>query len=65
MTDSFLTVGEVAKILRISPGTVYKFLRENKLPQAVVGKKKLIPRRCIENLIQKPQAAGEGESPCT
>ncbi|MCK9525846.1 MAG: helix-turn-helix domain-containing protein [Limnochordia bacterium] len=43
-----LTVPEVAKILRVSPGTVYNAVKRGDLPHINIGKRVIVPRVQLE-----------------
>ncbi len=51
MESLFLTVEDAAKQLGLSKHTVYIHIRNKEIPSAKVGKKFLIPRQYITDLI--------------
>ncbi|WP_051276272.1 helix-turn-helix domain-containing protein [Desulfovirgula thermocuniculi] len=51
----FLTVGEVAALLRLGRSTAYELIRRGEIPSFRVGRHIRIPRRELERL-----AAGKG-----
>ncbi len=48
-----LTVNETADILRVSTRTVYKFVKNGKIPSVRVGTAIRIPKEELEKLINK------------
>lgn len=42
--DMYLTVPEVARILRMSDGNVYTMVKQNRIPNVKIGQRYLIPR---------------------
>ena len=53
MTDSFLTVREVAKKLRITPGTLRLHIRKGDLPATKFGRQFLITEQDLRNYIAR------------
>lgn len=49
--EELLSVPEAARLLRLSPGTVRKLIRDGTLRSADVGQKKLIPRHAVSSVI--------------
>ena len=45
----FLTVAEVASMMRVSKMTVYRLVHAGELPAARVGRSFRVPRRAVEN----------------
>lgn len=43
--DMFLTVPEVARILRMSDGNVYTMVKQNRIPNVKIGRRYVIPRK--------------------
>lgn len=43
--DMFLTVPEVAQILRMSDGNVYTMVKQNRIPNLKIGRRYVIPRK--------------------
>lgn len=56
----FLTVAETAETLGISDDTVYELTARGDLPCATFGRRKMIPRRAVELVIDR---AMEGFDP--
>lgn len=54
---SFLTVAEVADILRVSKMTVYRMVHSGDLPAMQVGRSFRVPERAVEQYL----AAGLGD----
>jgi excisionase family DNA binding protein len=46
----FLTVGEAAQLLSVSPERLQRALKANQIPSIVVGARRLVARKTIENL---------------
>lgn len=51
--DDYLTVAEVASILRVTPRTVHNYLHKDDLPYIKVGKYNLIKKTDLSKWIQK------------
>ena len=51
-TKEVLTVAETAQVLRVSEPTVYKSIREGKLPSLRLGDRHLIPRVRLQALLK-------------
>lgn len=51
MTREFFLVKELAPLLRVTPGTIYKMIKTGKIATTRVGKKILIPRAEIERIL--------------
>lgn len=49
---AFLTVDETAELLRVHRNTVYRWVREGRLPSSRIGKQWRIPRRALEKLLE-------------
>ena len=45
----FLTVAEVASVMRVSKMTVYRLVHAGELPAARVGRSFRVPRRAVES----------------
>jgi excisionase family DNA binding protein len=61
MTDSeLLTVGETAKIFRVTLQTVRNWIEWGKLPAVRVGRRFLVRREHIDALLDQAQAADGG-----
>ncbi len=46
---TFLTVAEVAAVMRVSKMTVYRLVHGGELPAALVGRSFRVSRRAVEN----------------
>jgi excisionase family DNA binding protein len=53
-----LTVEEAGKMLGISRALAYEMARTSKLPVLRFGKRILIPRKAIENMLESPHGSG-------
>ena len=51
--DGYLTVAEVASILRVTPRTVHNYLHKDNLPYIKIGKYNLIEKDNLSRWIQK------------
>ncbi len=51
MENLTLTVDETAKALRISRGTAYNLAREGKLPVVRLGRRLLVSRKRLEDML--------------
>ncbi|MBR0211208.1 MAG: helix-turn-helix domain-containing protein [Oscillospiraceae bacterium] len=49
MEKTVLTVKEAAAIMRISPSSMYKLVKENKAPHICIGKRRVIPAQPFYN----------------
>lgn len=56
-SPSFLTVAEVASMLRVSKMTVYRMVHSGQLPAMQVGRSFRVPQRAVEEYL----AAGLGD----
>jgi len=52
----FLTVAEVAELMRVSPMTVYRLVQAGELPAVRFGRSYRIPESAVVDLIQAPIA---------
>ena len=52
MNDEFLTIPEVAKLLRIGTRTAYTLAREGKLPGVRVGNQWRVPKKALEQWVK-------------
>lgn len=48
---AFLTVEETADLLRVHKNTIYRWVREGRLPSTRIGKQWRIPRQALERLL--------------
>jgi excisionase family DNA binding protein len=55
-TKEVLTVRETAQVMRVSEPTIYKAIREGRIPSIRLGDRHLIPRVRLQALLN-----GEGE----
>ncbi|MGO2658456.1 helix-turn-helix domain-containing protein [Mycetocola reblochoni] len=53
----FLTVAEVAAVMRVSKMTVYRMVHSGELPAIRFGKSYRVPESAVESILQLP---GEG-----
>lgn len=60
MDTEFLTIPEVAVLLRVGQKTAYTLAREGKLPAVRVGNQWRVPKRALEQWVA---AGGVAESP--
>ena len=49
---SFLTVAEVARIMRVSRMTVYRLVHDGKLPAVQVGRSMRIPEEAVRDYLR-------------
>jgi len=54
----FLTVEEVAELLRVDAVTIYRAIRSGDFPAVKVRKRYVVPRRAIELLVDDVVATG-------
>lgn len=55
---AFLTVDEVADLLRVDAVTIYRAVRARQFPAIKVRKRYIVPRRVIELLVEDVVATG-------
>ena len=55
-----LTVGEAAALLRISRGLAYEMVRQGSLPTIRFGRRILVPRQALEQMLSCPESARVG-----
>lgn len=48
-----LTVSEAADLLRVTPRTIYRWLRSGDLVWTTAGKRKRIPRKSVERMLAR------------
>jgi len=64
MTDSganrttFLTVAEVADLVRVSRMTVYRWIHSGELPAVRFGRSFRVPQRAVETFMEQAELAG-------
>lgn len=51
--DKYLTVSEVADILRVTRGTIYRLIKQRKIPFVKFGKQYLFIKNEVLNLLVK------------
>jgi excisionase family DNA binding protein len=59
-----LTVEEVATALHLSDQTVWRYVREGRLPASKIGRRYLIPENAVEEMLepkQEPPLGGEAQ----
>ncbi|MDQ1130627.1 helix-turn-helix domain-containing protein [Microbacterium sp. SORGH_AS_0888] len=52
----FLTVAEVAAIMRVSKMTVYRLVHAGELPAVRFGRSYRVPESAVSELVQRPAA---------
>lgn len=52
MESTVLTVKETAAFLRISPSKAYQLVRSGTLPSIAIGRRRVVPRQQLLNLIE-------------
>jgi len=60
-----LTVEDVAAALHLSEQTVWRYVREGKIPASKIGRRYLIPENAIEAMLepkQEPPIGGEAHA---
>jgi len=65
MSDGFLTVKEVAVLLRVSDESVYRLCRSKRLKATRVGGLWRIPRESVDKLLSSGQVSGDPDSVAT
>ena len=55
---AFLTVDEVAELLRVDAVTIYRAIRAGEFPAVKIRKRYVIPRRALELLIEDVMVSG-------
>jgi excisionase family DNA binding protein len=53
------TIHEAAEILRISKWAAYEAAKKKELPTIDIGRRRLVPRRSLERLLDQKPLAGE------
>lgn len=53
VTVKFLTVAEVAELLRVSKMTVYRLVHSGELPAARVGRSFRVPERAVQEYLRR------------
>ena len=60
-----LTVEDVAAALHLSAQTVWRYVREGKIPASKIGRRYLIPESAVEAMLepkQEPPTGGEAQA---
>jgi excisionase family DNA binding protein len=63
LEEVYLTVEEVARLLRVHPNTVYRWCREGQLEAIQFGKRWRIPRNALKKLNSPEQRVDRAKSP--
>lgn len=50
--EDVVTVDDVTKMLKLSKVTVYKLLKSGKIRTIKVGKRYIIPKRCVSEFLE-------------
>lgn len=58
-TPRFLTVAEVADVMRVSRMTVYRMVHAGQMPAVRVGRSFRVPQKAVEDLIEQGLAEWE------
>ncbi|MUK01848.1 excisionase family DNA-binding protein [Vibrio cholerae] len=58
----FLTVAEVADLMRVSKMTVYRLVHAGDLPAVQFGRSYRVPGSAVEEFLQQAQVDGQTES---
>jgi excisionase family DNA binding protein len=58
----FLTVAEVADLMRVSKMTVYRLVHAGDLPAVQFGRSYRVPESAVEEFLQRAQVEGQSES---
>ncbi len=58
----FLTVAEVADLMRVSKMTVYRLVHAGDLPAVQFGRSYRVPESAVEEFLQQAQVDGQTES---
>jgi len=53
---SFLTISEVAAVMRIGRATAYQYIRDGILPGLHLGRRVVVPRAALEAMTQEANA---------
>jgi len=60
--ESFLTVAEVAEMLKLNPQTVRNWIDQGSLPALRVGRRVRIKRSDLERMLEEGYTAGQGSN---
>ncbi len=58
----FLTVAEVAELMRVSRMTVYRLVHAGDLPAVQFGRSYRVPESAVEEFLRHAQVEGQSES---
>ncbi|MFI7116878.1 helix-turn-helix domain-containing protein [Amycolatopsis sp. NPDC049868] len=58
VTPTFFTVGEVARILRVNPVTLYRAIRDNAFPAVRIRSRYVVPAAALNELIAEVTSSG-------
>lgn len=58
----FLTVAEVAGMMRVSKMTVYRLVHAGELPAVQFGRSYRVPESAVEDFVRKARVDGRSES---
>ncbi|KQO03605.1 MULTISPECIES: helix-turn-helix domain-containing protein [unclassified Arthrobacter] len=58
----FLTVAEVADLMRVSKMTVYRLVHAGDLPAVQFGRSYRVPESAVQEFLQRAQVDGQSES---
>ncbi|HBE8406200.1 MAG: helix-turn-helix domain-containing protein [Staphylococcus simulans] len=51
----YLTVKEVSELLRLNEHHTYKLIRENEIPSIRLGRKILVPKQALMNMLKEKE----------
>jgi excisionase family DNA binding protein len=60
VTDEFLTVAEVAALLRLNPQTIRNWIENRTLPAVRIGRRVRVLRRDLDALVEHGRTVGPG-----
>ncbi|WP_247827085.1 helix-turn-helix domain-containing protein [Arthrobacter antioxidans] len=58
----FLTVAEVAGLMRVSKMTVYRLVHAGELPAVQFGRSYRVPESAVEDFLRRAQVDGQSET---
>lgn len=50
--QQLMSAKQVATVLNISKGSVYRMINQNEIPSVIIGSRKLIPTESVERLLR-------------
>lgn len=59
--ELFLTVNEAADALRVSRDLVYELINRGELPSTTLGRRRLVPRRAIDAVVERAMAGFDAD----